>query len=177
MAAPSVPTVVVDTTVHFSACRSDGSTSPNKETIHRAAHGHYSMAVSPLLIAEVYKKLRQLGFEELPVKSYCAQLLKLGVICADVAPEGTVSCRDPNDVYVLMLAVVSKSTWLVSSDKDLLDDDCVCPGVERLPPVPFLKKLRGLRGESASAFVTHGAVFLKQTHGDQGTKLASLVRK
>jgi putative PIN family toxin of toxin-antitoxin system len=155
------PVSVVDTSVHLAACISMKGDSPNKEVVHRAARGHIVLSMSVSLVNEIRRKLISKGMEQIAVIRYCAQLLRVGQLHRDAEPDGSVSCRDLNDLFLLMLAIVSGAAYIVSVDRDLLAEDCICPVGERLHPGPFLRKLRSARGEPPDLYVSSGASFPK----------------
>lgn len=156
------PATVVDVSVHCAACRSRSPTSPNREIVHRAAHGHHRLAFNDALLTELGETLTlRLGFPEDDAVAYVALVIRIGQRFGNVPPTPDVWCVDSDDVYLLLLANISAAWRLVTRDAQHLLDatkhrGCLVP-VRK--PGQFLGELRVLRGEPPDSWVSSGATF------------------
>jgi predicted nucleic acid-binding protein len=158
--SPSLPAVVVDTTVHVAAVGSRNEGSPTREVIHRGASGHFSFVLSPKLRREIARKLiERFALPAALVGRYIAQLDAVGVALEDAAPDGSVWCRDEADLFVLMLARTASAWGVVTYDGDFNDEAQERSAVSCWPPIAFLALLRKRRGEPASQRHAIGAEF------------------
>jgi putative PIN family toxin of toxin-antitoxin system len=147
---PPAP-VVIDTSVYLSAeVFSSDPGSASREVVARAAARQFDVAVSPLLLAEVTRKLL-LYFPEELAAAYIAQLLTFATTFTDGDTTGLV-CTDPEDLFVLALARECGAWFIVAQDKSLsLVHPLGCK------PGYFLARLRELRGEPEGQRFTPGA--------------------
>jgi putative PIN family toxin of toxin-antitoxin system len=159
--------VVVDTNVHFSAWRTRNHDSPPKEVIVRGVRKHFHIAVSPLLLAEIYEKMTEvLKISEELAGRYISLLRKAGRLYSDVDNE-IVWCADPDDAFLFVLAHHCEAWCIVAYDSLFFEPhrrrttvDFTC-----FRPVDFLRSLRALRGEShdrRSAFEGSVAAFTER---------------
>lgn len=136
--------IVVDTSVQLASEMFATPGSPAREVIARAFARHFDLAMSDRLIAELARKMVELGAPVDAIIDHLANLRAIARWFADVDVPG-IACADPDDVFVIALAITSESWCIVADDKALL--------AERLPPGlqpgPFLARLRELRGEPA----------------------------
>lgn len=137
------PVVVVDTSIHLSSEVYCGTGSPSREVIARGFDGHFTFALSPLLLREIARKLAETAIDPNLTAEYLANLRAVARDFEDRDAEGVV-CSDPNDVFVLVLARTAAAWCIVAYDRALLDDDSNPPGWEA---ARFLGRLRARRGE------------------------------
>lgn len=99
------PMVVVDTTVHLSSEIFSRPGSPAKETLARGFDGHFAFALSPALLREIARKMVECGVPGDDVAEYLADLRVAGQLFDD-EDAGDLTCADPDDLFVLVLAPV-----------------------------------------------------------------------
>lgn len=115
---------------------------PSAEVLHATRDGQFELVVSEMLLAELertlaYPKLRKhIPSEKAAV--YVNWVRDHGNVAADPVDPPQVSSRDPNDDYLLALAI-DRRAYLVTGDQDLLvlSDDFPI-----VTPKQFLTKLR-----------------------------------
>lgn len=134
---------VVDVNVLISGVLSANGASA--EILRASRDGLFELVVSELLLAELE---RALGYPKLrkripPEKAaaFASWVREHGTIAGDPASPPAVSSRDPDDDYLLALAI-SRRAYLVTGDQDLLvlSDD-----LPILSPAQFTTKLRETR--------------------------------
>lgn len=134
---------VVDVNVLISGVLSANGASA--EILRASRDGLFELVVSELLLAELE---RALGYPKLrkripPEKAaaFASWVREHGTIAGDPASPPPVSSRDPDDDYLLALAI-SRRAYLVTGDQDLLvlSDD-----LPILSPAQFTTKLRETR--------------------------------
>lgn len=121
--------VVADTNVLTSARLSPTGTPA--QIVRLAFAGHLELLVSPLLLAELEEVLgrRKFRLDQLDNADYLAQLRKQTVVHDPPADTG-VRTRDPDDDYLIALALFGRADAIVTGDRDLID--------LADPPVPIL---------------------------------------
>lgn len=134
---------VRDTNVLFAA-RISRSGVPAR-LVALAREGEYELVVSPLLLAEVGEALarKKAGLDRTEVDAYVAELRTGTVVVDDPAEPGRWS-RDPDDDYLVGLALASGAEALVSGDRDLLH--LIEPPLPVLTPRAFLDWLEAEHG-------------------------------
>lgn len=144
--------VTVDTSVFEAALARSRPGSPAREVLARARLVHFTPACSPMLQAEIFRRLRLAGLDLDIVEATLNELAALA-LHVDVADHSDVVVRDVGDRFVVALAIVSKSWCIVSQDKDLTErpPESRPPG---LSPPKFLHRLREKRGESPDSRVS-----------------------
>jgi uncharacterized protein len=131
---------VVDVNVLISATLS--ARGPSAEIIRSCRDGAFEQVVSELLIAELtralaYSKIRQ----RIPAEKAAAFINWVrgnGTIAEDPGDSPSVRSPDPDDDYLLALAISARS-YLVTGDQHLLGLEADLP---ILTPAEFLTKLR-----------------------------------
>lgn len=130
---------VVDVNVLISAVLSAQGTSA--EILRRSRDGEFELIVSELLIAEL---VRALGYTKLrryipatKAAAYVAWVRSHGTLAEDPAEAPPVRSPDPDDDYLLALAV-SRTAFLVTGDQHLLG---LRGDLPILTPAEFLREL------------------------------------
>lgn len=102
------------------------------------------MVVSPRLLAELTGVLLRDRFRRYviaaEVRELVADLAAVATVIRD-PPDPVAITRDPNDDYLVALAVAAQADALVSGDRDLTDPQD--PPVPVLTPRTFLDRLGG----------------------------------
>jgi len=131
---------VVDVNVLISAVLS--AKGPSAQVLRASRDGQFELVVSEMLLAELeralaYPKLRKHIPSE-KAATYVNWVRDHGNVAADPVDPPQVASRDPNDDYLLALAI-DRRAYLVTGDKDLLvlNDDFPI-----VTPKQFLTKLR-----------------------------------
>jgi len=131
---------VVDVNVLISAVLS--AKGPSAQVLRASRDGQFELVVSEMLLAELeralaYPKLRKHIPSE-KAAAYVNWVRDHGNVAADPVDPPQVASRDPNDDYLLALAI-DRRAYLVTGDKDLLvlNDDFPI-----VTPKQFLTKLR-----------------------------------
>ena len=123
--------VVLDPSVLVSAVLS--SSGAPAEILDRWRGGEFDLIVSPLLLNELEDVLLRPKFaaivEEDDVRAYVDALAGEGLLVRD-PPEPEQRTRDPDDDYIVALAIEAAAEAIVSGDADLLE-------LEN-PPLPVL---------------------------------------
>jgi len=130
---------VLDTNVLFAA-RVSRSGVP-AQLVRLAREGRYELVVSPLLLDELTDALarKKAGLDAAEVASYVAEMGERTVI-DDPAEPGRWS-RDPDDDYLVALALAADADALVTGDRDLLH--LIEAPLPVLTPRVFLDRLGG----------------------------------
>ena len=131
---------VVDVNVLISGILS--AKGPSAEILRASRDGVFELVVSEKLLAELkrtlgYPKLRKRIPPE-KVAAFATWVRDHGTLAEDPAAPPPVGSRDPDDDYLLALAI-SRRAYLVTGDQDLLvlSDD-----LPILTPAQFVTKLR-----------------------------------
>lgn len=132
---------VVDVNVLVSAVLSAGG--PSAEILRSSRGGAFELIVSELLIAELaralgYPKLRK----RIPAEranAFIAWLREHATVAADPAEPAPVRSPDPDDDYLLALAIDQRA-FLVTGDQHLLGLGAALP---IFTPAEFVEKLEG----------------------------------
>jgi putative PIN family toxin of toxin-antitoxin system len=132
--------VVVDPGVLVSAVL--GSTGPPAEVLDRWRDGEFDMVVSPALLGELERvllrpKFRDAALED-EVRTYVDALAREGVLVLDPERIPAVTV-DPDDDYLVALAMAAGADAIVSGDKDLAE--LADPPVTVLTPRELLRRL------------------------------------
>jgi uncharacterized protein len=131
---------VVDVNVLISAVLS--ARGPSAEVIRSCRDGAFELVVSELLIAELtralaYPKIRK----RIPTEkgaAFISWVRDHGTLAEDPPDPASVRSPDPDDDYLLALAI-SRRSYLVTGDQHLLGLEADLP---ILTPAEFLTKLR-----------------------------------
>jgi len=133
---------VADANVYVSAVRS-----PNGRCAHlveQATQGRWRPVISNPLFTELEVVLDRPAFKDLigeeAIDRFIAGILTISEWAEDSPPSPALSSRDPDDDYLLALAVSAKVDVLVTGDKDLLDLSAFEPPIET--PAQFADRLR-----------------------------------
>ncbi len=139
--------VVLDSTVYVAAVLTEGAS-------HRIVkafieEGFFTAIVSHNLLAEVRGVLLRprFGFSQGPVDRYLTAIFFNAELHPDV-PNPPSRCRDPDDDYLLALALEAKADVIVSENWDLLEVGSLEGRIPILNTKSFLRLLRegGLEG-------------------------------
>lgn len=136
--------VVADANILVSATLGRSPESPSVRIIDATLDGRIELVMSPRLLKEIADVLsrprirKRLSAEDaqLFLADVAAQVLML----ADPLDPPSV-CRDPDDDYLVALAVVAAADVLVSGDGDLLAVEPDRAGVEVLTPRQLIDRL------------------------------------
>lgn len=133
--------VVVDPSVLVSAAITPRRTPPDL-VVRAAADGAYVLVISQMLVRELESvlgrsKLRRYLSPEDAVE-FIERLCRIAHMAQDPEVRAAV-VRDPQDDYLVALALASGAEVLVSSDRDLLEADITSPIV--VAPKAFLTSL------------------------------------
>lgn len=97
------------------------------QVIRLADQGLYALYFSPILIEEVSRSLKNprlkkpYGYSDGDVRTWRAELSKIGFLWTNSLPKIGKVCRDADDDHVIATAVAVKAKWIVTGDLDLLD--------------------------------------------------------
>ena len=134
---------VVDVNVMISGVLS--AKGPSAEILRASRDGLFELVVSELLLAELkrtlsYPKLRKRIPGE-KAAAFASWVRDHGTLAEDPASPPPIASRDPDDDYLLALAI-RRRAYLVTGDQDLLvlSDD-----LPILTPAQFVTKLRESR--------------------------------
>jgi uncharacterized protein len=134
---------VVDVNVLISGVLS--AKGPSAEILRAGRDGQFELVISELLLAELnralaYPKLKK----HIPTEKSAAFVNWVrdhGTVAEDPATPAPIGSRDPDDDYLLALAI-DRSAYLVTGDQDLL---VLADDLPILTPTQFLTKLREAR--------------------------------
>ena len=131
--------VVVDSNVIVAAFATQGLCHLVCETVWT----QHEMLLSPRVIQEVERAaLEKIKLPPAQVQEMVRFLKSNSTVLEDYKPPGIV-CRDPDDLYVIGIALKGNAGTLVTGDADLLDLGIV-QGVKIVSPRAFWESLRGL---------------------------------
>ena len=132
--------VVIDTNVFVSAALNPASV-PG-QVVRAAFAQEFEPVVSPRLIDELSNVLRRPKFSELlassQIEAFVEAVEETAVVLDD--PDVLARLRDPDDDYLVALAMASEASAIVSGDRDLLEAGPLLCRV--LSPKEFLDELR-----------------------------------
>ena len=104
--------------------------------------GFFELLISPALIWELEQVLHRDKFRRYvtiaDVRSYIAWLRRFATLAPDVTPSSALS-QDPDDDYLLALAIAEAADFLISGDPHLTE--IKNPPMEVLTPRAFLNRL------------------------------------
>lgn len=95
--------------------------------IRLAKEGVYTLHLSPILIEEVSRSLKNprlkkpYGHSDEGIRAWRQDIKTIGKLCRKTLPDIGSVCRDPDDDHVIACAVAVKAQWIVTGDHDLLD--------------------------------------------------------
>ena len=136
--------VVADANVFVSAALGRSPESPSVRIINAALDGRIELVMSPGLLAEVADVLsrprirRRLSAED--AQLFLADIAAQVVMVTDPANPPKV-CRDPEDDYLVGLAIASGAETLVTGDDDLLAVEPDQAGVDVVTPRQLIERL------------------------------------
>jgi putative PIN family toxin of toxin-antitoxin system len=117
-----VPRVIVDANVFVAALLAPRGACAR--VLLRWADGRYELLVSPLLLAEIERVLRRPKFagfiSPAEIDGLLDALREDATLHNDPSPQSGLT-RDPNDDYLVALALATHADCIVSGDNDLLD--------------------------------------------------------
>ena len=86
--------------------------------------GSFEAVVSPHLLAELTDVMHRRKFRKWfsirEADEYIRGIARLAITIADTEPTQTFT-RDPNDDYIVILAITTGSDFIISGDRDLLE--------------------------------------------------------
>lgn len=136
--------VIADANVFVSAALGRSPQAPSVLVITAALDGRMELVMSPALLAEVAEVLsrprlrKHLSADD--VQLFLADLAAQVVMFADPTDPPSV-CRDPDDDYLIALAVAVQADALVTGDDDLLAIEPDQAGIEVLTPRELADRL------------------------------------
>lgn len=124
--------VVLDANVFIAAFASRGLC----ESVLEVCLTKHEIILSKDLLEEVTGNLR--SKIKLPKKiiDQIIELLNEFAVIVDPVPHSQVSCRDPDDIKILDLAIAADADYIITGDKDLLILE-QCRGIPILNPRSF----------------------------------------
>jgi uncharacterized protein len=135
-----VPRVVVDPGVFVSALIAPKGTPA--QLLDLLLEQRFELVVSPRLLGELTGVLLRDRFRRYvtaaDVREFVADLAAIAIVLRD-PPDPVAVTRDPNDDYLIALAVAAQADALISGDRDLTD--LQSPPVPVLTPRTFLVRL------------------------------------
>jgi putative PIN family toxin of toxin-antitoxin system len=138
-----VPRVVVDPGVFVSALIAPKGTPA--QLLDLLLEQRFELIVSPRLLGELTGVLLRDRFRRYvtaaEVRELLADLAAVAIVLRD-PPDPAAVTRDPDDDYLIALAVAAQADALISGDHDLTDLED--PPVPVLTPRAFLDRLGGL---------------------------------
>jgi putative PIN family toxin of toxin-antitoxin system len=136
--------VVADANILVSAALGRSPQSPSVRIIDAALDGRIELVMSPALLEEIADVLSRprirtrLSADD--AQLFLADVAAQVVMLADPLDPPTV-CRDPDDDYLVALAIIAGADVLVSGDDDLLAVEPARAGVEVMTPRQLVDRL------------------------------------
>ena len=136
--------VVADANILVSAALAPSPQSPSVRIIDAALDGRIELVMSPALLEEIADVLsrprirKRLSADD--AQLFLADVAAQVVMLADPLDPPTV-CRDPDDDYLVALAMIAGAEVLVSGDDDLLAVEPARAGVEVMTPRQLVDRL------------------------------------
>lgn len=136
--------VVADANILVSAALGRSAQSPSVRIIDAALDGRIELVMSPALLKEIADVLsrprirKRLSAED--AQLFLADVVAQVVMMADPVDPPMV-CRDPDDDYLVALAMLAGAEVLVSGDDDLLVVEPARAGVEVITPRQLVDRL------------------------------------
>ncbi len=136
--------VIVDANVFASAALGRSPQAPSVLVIKAALDGRIELVMSPALLAEVAEVLsrprlrNRLSADD--GQLFLADLAAQVVMLADPTDPPSI-CRDPDDDYLIALAIAAQADALVTGDDDLLAIAPDQAGIEVLTPRELADRL------------------------------------
>lgn len=126
---------------------------PAKEALLRGVMPPCTFVCSEFVLDEVGRALRyprlrsHLGLTDEEIQGYVDELRRLSVLAYGIPEKQNVPCRDPDDIPIILAAMVGEVDVLCTNDKDFLTDVLTgylaSHGIAVLTDIDFLKLLRG----------------------------------
>lgn len=132
---------VIDPSVLVSAFIGDATAGPG-QVLTAWKEQRFSLVVSPLLLAELDDVLSRAKFERWTNDGLRDDYIALLATAGESQPDPGIALhvvRDPQDDYLVALAIAVKADALVSVDKDLLELEV--EGLAICRPAAFLERL------------------------------------
>jgi len=136
--------VVADANVFVSAALGRSPESPSVRIVNAVLDGRIELVMSPSLLAEVADVLsrprirKRLSADD--AQLFLADVAAQVVMLAD-PPDPPTVCRDPDDDYLVALAIIAGAEVLVSGDDDLLAVEPARAGVQVVTPRQLIDRL------------------------------------
>lgn len=114
-----IPRVVLDTNIYISAFGWSGA---EERLVLMGLQGRVALILCEQLIEEFIKTITRprLGFPEHEAREFIKGLLDSSVL-VDISEPVSGVCRDPEDDYILGLAVSAQAEYIVTGDRALLE--------------------------------------------------------
>lgn len=137
---------VLDVNVFISYLLTPFSSGAPSEVVLRALNEEFTVLISELLLAE----LQGIGTSSPYVRQrvipavldeFLEQLLEIGEQVDITGQRTWLSLSDPDDAYLLEMAVLGDADWLVTGDKGVLAANEWLPDVAIVSPAAFLAVL------------------------------------
>jgi putative PIN family toxin of toxin-antitoxin system len=135
--------IVADANVLVSAALARSPAAPSALVLDAALDGRVELVASPTLLAEIASVLmrprlrRYLALDE--AARFVADLGSQMTLISDAPTPHPAVCRDPNDDYLVALAVKMRADAIVTGDLDLLE--LTDPPMPVITPRAFLARL------------------------------------
>ncbi len=135
--------IVADANVLVSAALARSPAAPSALVLDAALDGRVELVASPTLLGEIASVLmrprlrRYLSLDE--AARFVSDLGSQMMLNADAPPPHPAVCRDPNDDYLVALALRTGAEAIVTGDLDLLE--LADPPVRVITPRAFLAQL------------------------------------
>ena len=114
--------VVIDPGVYVAALITPEG--PPAELVRKWRTGAFEVVASPHLLAELtgvmHRRKFRKWFSTREADEFIRGIARLAITITDTEPV-RVFTRDPNDDYIVMLAITSGSDFIISGDRDLLE--------------------------------------------------------
>jgi uncharacterized protein len=142
--------VVFDVNVFISYLLTPFSGGASSEAILRGWNEEFTILISAPLLGELQGVVATSAYvgarvDSLVLNDFLGELLLLGEQVEVQGQRIWPRLRDPDDAYLLEMAVVGEADCLVSGDKGVLDADGMLPGIAVVAPADFLEMLDGAR--------------------------------
>jgi putative PIN family toxin of toxin-antitoxin system len=143
--------VVLDTNVFIAAFTARGLA----HLVFEHCLEEHDVFISEAILAECENGLRRVFKMPADLVSAYRALLETACIREDIAPVESSSCRDPNDLHILGLAVKAGADIIITGDGDLLDLGSF-RGIPILSPRRFWEKERAFVNKIQSPRARYG---------------------
>lgn len=142
--------VVLDVNVFISYLLTPLSGGASSEAVLRGWNEEFAILISAPLLSELQGVVATSAYvggrvDPALLNEFLRELVLLGEQVEVREERIWPRLRDPDDAYLLEMAVVGEVDFLVSGDKGVLDVDGMLPGIAVVAPAVFLELLDGTR--------------------------------